>query len=77
MARERMAAGLSTRNHPAGLEPVGDVDATRTKRSSAARRFVERRCRGRRRVPLLYCLGVKILDDLATSLMALETKRYR
>ena len=27
MALERMAAGLSTRNYSAGLEPVGDVEA--------------------------------------------------
>ncbi len=42
MALERMVAGLSTRNYSAGLEPVGDVDATGTKRSSVSRRFVER-----------------------------------
>ncbi|CAN5781444.1 IS256-like element ISRba9 family transposase [soil metagenome] len=42
MALERMVAGLSTRNYGAGLEPVGDVDATGTKRSSVSRRFVER-----------------------------------
>ena len=42
MALERMVAGLSTRNYSAGLEPVGDVEATGTKRSSVSRRFVER-----------------------------------
>jgi putative transposase len=42
MALERMVAGLSTRNYSAGLEPVGDVDQTGTKRSSVSRRFVER-----------------------------------
>jgi len=42
MALERMVAGLSTRNYCAGLEPVGDVNATGTKRSSVSRRFVER-----------------------------------
>ncbi len=41
MALERMVAGLSTRNYGAGLEPVGDVEATGTKRSSVSRRFVE------------------------------------
>ena len=29
MALERMLAGLSTRNYPAGLEPVGDIEAIR------------------------------------------------
>jgi putative transposase len=42
MALERMVAGLSTRNYTAVLEPVGDVEATGTKRSSVSRRFVER-----------------------------------
>ena len=42
MALERMVAGLSTRNYGAGLEPVGNVEATGTKRSSVSRRFVER-----------------------------------
>lgn len=42
MALERMVAGLSTRNYGAGLEPVGDVEATGTTRSSVSRRFVER-----------------------------------
>jgi putative transposase len=42
MALERMVAGLSTRNYTAGLEPVGDVEQTGTKRSSVWRRFVAR-----------------------------------
>ncbi len=42
MAFERMVAGLSTRNYTAGLEPVGDVEQTGTKRSSVSRRFVAR-----------------------------------
>ena len=42
MALERMVAGLSTRNYGAGLEPVGEIEATGTKRSSVSRRFVER-----------------------------------
>ena len=42
MALERMVAGLSTRNYSAGLEPVGDVEQTGTKRSSVSRRFVAR-----------------------------------
>lgn len=42
MALERMVAGLSTRNYSAGLEPVGEVEATGITRSSVSRRFVER-----------------------------------
>ncbi len=40
-ALERMLAGLSSRRYPAGLEPIGDVAATSTARSSVSRRFVE------------------------------------
>ncbi len=42
MVLERMLAGLSTRNYPVGLEPVGGIEATGIKRSSVSRRFVER-----------------------------------
>lgn len=39
-ALEKMLAGLSTRRYPAGLEPVGNVKARATSRSSVSRRFV-------------------------------------
>lgn len=42
MALERMLAGLSTRNYPVGLEPVGKVEASGTSRSAVSRRFVAR-----------------------------------
>jgi putative transposase len=37
----RMLAGLSTRQYPVGLEPVGDVEALGTSKSAISRRFVQ------------------------------------
>jgi putative transposase len=37
----RMLAGLSTRQYPVGLEPVGDVEPLATSKSAISRRFVQ------------------------------------
>jgi putative transposase len=37
----RMLAGLSTRRYPAGLEPVGQVEARATSKSAISRRFIQ------------------------------------
>lgn len=65
MALERMLAGLSTRHYSAGLEPVGDVDASGTSRSAVSRRFV-----ARTRVALGELMGADLSGIRICALMA-------
>jgi putative transposase len=37
----RMLAGLSTRQYPVGLEPIGEVEARATSKSAISQRFIE------------------------------------
>lgn len=57
-----MLAGLSTRRYPAGLEPVGNVEARATSRSSVSRRFVEGT---KRKLAEIFGRDLSTLDLLA------------
>jgi transposase-like protein len=65
----RMLAGLSTRRYPAGLEPVGDVEAKATTRSSVSRRFV---AGTKRKLAEVFGRDLSKLDLLAVFIDGIE-----
>ncbi len=72
-ALDRMLAGLSTRRYRAGLEPIGDLEAKGTSRSSISRRFVTGT---KRKLAELVGWDLSELDLLALFLDGIETEEH-